>query len=116
MRWPDEDPTGGEVQLSLVEITVAYGLDSVTVPQLRELIEDALILRPRHIVVCLDRCPFLDAAAIALLLRVHRGVWLSGGRLTLRSPSPRVLRILELAGVHRVFEIDGPPDSPFGFA
>jgi anti-anti-sigma regulatory factor len=41
-----------------------------------------------------------------VLLGAHRDMIRGGGRLVLRAPSPRVLRILRLARVEQVFDVD----------
>jgi anti-anti-sigma factor len=69
-------------------------------------IADAVALRPRRLVVDLRQSPGVDAAAIAVLLQAHRALVGADGRLTLRDPGSRVRRMLRLARVERVFEID----------
>ena len=66
--------------------------------------------------VDLSDCPFVDAAAVNVLLDAHREAWRTGGRLTLRGPYPRLRRLFELAHVNDVFDITyerpsrpGPP-------
>lgn len=90
----------------LVEVVVDCELDIATLPRVRERLEDALTLRPEMLVVDLTDCPFLDAQAITLLLDVHRAAWRSGSRLVLRGCSSQCLRLLALAGVLDVFDID----------
>ena len=89
----------------LVEIVVTEELDVSSVPRVRALLDDALGLHPRELVVDLSECPFIDATAIGMLLDVHRQVWTAGGRLTLRSPSPRVRRTLQIAHVNHVLRM-----------
>jgi anti-anti-sigma factor len=95
----------------LVEIVVTEELDASSVPRVKALLDDALGLDPRELVLDLSGCPFLDATAVGMLLDVHRRVWTAGGRLTLRSPSPRVRRTLQIAHVNHVLrmvpEVDG---------
>jgi len=68
--------------------------------------------RPDHLVVDLHRCPHVDAAAIDLLLLVHRRLLSAGGRLTLRAPGPRVRRMFELARVGRVLHVEDASPGP----
>ena len=86
-----------------VEVTGA--LDLSTVARVRERIEDAMASRPDRLVVDLSACPFVDATALAALLDAHRRMCLSGGVLSLRGTSPRVLRLLSLTGLRRVFDL-----------
>lgn len=89
----------------LVEIMVNEELDAGSEPRVRALLEDALTLHPEQLIVDLAGCPFIDATAISMLLDIHRQVWTSGGRLTLRAPSPRVRRTLQIAHVNHVLRM-----------
>lgn len=89
----------------LIEVVIAEPLDGPTAERLRHLLAEALELRPERLVVDLTDCPFVDATAVSVLLEAHREAWRAGGRLTLRSPSPRLRRLLELANLNGVFDI-----------
>jgi anti-anti-sigma factor len=89
-----------------IEIVVSEELDAAAVPRVAALLHEAADLHPRHLVVDLAACPFVDATAIGMLLEVHRRVWTDGGRLTLRGPGERVLRTLRLARVDHVLDVD----------
>ena len=89
----------------LVEIVVTEELDARSEPRVRALLEDALTMHPEQLVVDLASYPFIDAIAIGMLLDIHRRVWTSGGRLTLRAPSPRVRRTLQIAHVNHVLRM-----------
>lgn len=89
-----------------VVVEVVGDLDLSSVARVRETLHDALSVRPGRLVVDLERCAFVDASALAMLLDVHRRAWRSGGVLTLRSCSPRVLRLLSLTGLRRVFALE----------
>jgi anti-anti-sigma factor len=90
---------------AVVEVVVEGELDSTSVGRVRETLHDALSVRPARLVVDLTDCPFVDACALTMLLDVHRRAWRAGGVLTLRGCSPRVLRLLSLTGLRRVFDL-----------
>jgi anti-anti-sigma factor len=98
----------------LVEVVIGEQLDAGTAGRLRRLLAEALELRPERLVIDLRDCPFVDATAVNVLLDTHRELWRTGGRLTLRSPSPRLRRLLELTHVSDVFDIayGGPTQPP----
>jgi anti-anti-sigma factor len=73
------------------------------------LFEDAVALRPAHLIVDLAECEYLDATGITLLVDTHRRIWQDGGRMTLRGLSPRLHRILEIARVDRVLHTATAP-------
>lgn len=90
---------------AVVEVVVEGELDVSSVGRVRETLHDALSVRPARLVVDLTACPFVDASALTMLLDVHRRAWRAGGLLTLRGCSPRVLRLLSLTGLRRVFDL-----------
>ena len=89
-----------------VVVDVCGDLDLATVARIRERLEDAMAARPPHLVVDLSGCAFVDASALAMLLEAHRRMCRAGGRFTLRGCSPRVLRLLSLTGLRRVFDLE----------
>ena len=103
----DTTPTAGDLPslTSLVEIVVDEDLTTEAAARLNSRLVDALRLRPAQLVVDLSGCGYADALAIDVLLNAHRRAYQNGGRLTLRSPSPRVERLLQLARVHQVFHM-----------
>ena len=90
----------------VVVVEVVGDLDLGSVARVREALHEALHSHPRQLVADLSRCSFVDASALAMLLDVHRRAYRGGGVLTLRGCSPRVLRLLSLTGLRRVFDID----------
>ena len=88
-----------------VTVAVHGALDVTTLPRVREELEQALAARPGRLVVDLSDCTFVDASALAVLLELHRSLSRAGGVLTLRGACPRVLRLLSLTGLRRVFDL-----------
>jgi anti-anti-sigma factor len=95
-----------------VTVEVCGDLDLPTVARVREQLDDALSCRPTRLVVDLSRCGFVDASALAMLLEVHRRMARTGGVLTLAGCSTRVLRLLSLTGLKRVFDLADEPAAP----
>jgi anti-anti-sigma factor len=108
----------GTDRVPVIEVIVTEELDDQSLPRLDARLAEALELRPAQLVVDLAACPRMDAAAIGLLVEVHRRIRRAGGQLTLRSPSPRLRRNLELARADRVLHVttadqfDGPAPQP----
>jgi len=88
-----------------VEIIITEELDAASVPRIAGLLQEAVELHPANLLVDLAQCPFVDATAISMLLDIHRQIWSAGGRLTLRDPSARVRRTLQLARVDHVLHM-----------
>ena len=101
---PTEAPAP-PVGTTTVVVPVPGALDVTTLPRVREQLEQAAAARPARLVVDLSACTFVDASALAVLLDVHRRLSRTGGVLTLRGSCPRVLRLLSLTGLRRVFDL-----------
>jgi anti-anti-sigma factor len=110
MTEPTPRATVAAAHTPLIELVITEPLDSRGAGRLHRLLAEALDLVPDRVVVDLSDCSFVDAAAVNVLLDAHRKAWRSGGRLTLRCPSPRLRRLFELAHVSDVFDItyEGP--------
>lgn len=103
---PDEDD---EQMADMAEIVVTGPLDLAGVREVGVVIDRILTRCPARLVIDVSACPHVDAAGIGLLLDTHRRLWRTGGRLTLRSPSPRICRLLRVARVDQVFHmVHGP--------
>ncbi|WP_179266534.1 STAS domain-containing protein [Asanoa hainanensis] len=89
----------------LIHVAVTESLSTATAPALEATLREILPLRPRLVVVDLAACELIDAAAIEVLLDLHRALWRQDGRLTLRSVSPRLNRLLTLARAAQVLDI-----------
>ncbi|RLP93278.1 anti-sigma factor antagonist [Micromonospora sp. BL4] len=103
--------------LPLVEVCVTE-LDLACLPAAGALFDRLLALCPAQVVVDLSRCRHIDAAAIGLLLDVHRRLARAAGVLTIRNPNPRIRRILHTARLDQVLPVvtDPPPSTPGGRA
>ncbi len=91
-----------------VEVVVRGDLDVWTAPGINTTLDEAIALTPRQLIIDLEGCPSIDAAGILLLLDAHRRAIRNGGTVTLRSPSPRLMRNLRLARVDRVLQVLTP--------
>jgi anti-anti-sigma factor len=86
-------------------VVVRGALDVSTLARVSEQLDEAMAARPSRLVVDLSDCSFVDASALAVLLEAHRRTSRSGAVLTLCGCSPRVLRLLSLTGLRRVFDL-----------
>src|SRR5689334_8606128 len=60
--------------------------------------------------VDLSTVTYADSTALGLLIGLRNQLRERGGKVRLISPTARVLRLLELAGLDRVFEIIAEPN------
>ncbi|MEV0002711.1 STAS domain-containing protein [Micromonospora sp. NPDC050980] len=98
-----------------VEITDELDLDGL--PEVAHVLDEILALQPREVTIDLAGCRHVDAAAIALLLDVHRRLRRRDGTLVLSNPHPRIRRILATAGVSAIVPVvDSPRPAARGRA
>ncbi|MEU4531325.1 STAS domain-containing protein [Micromonospora ureilytica] len=90
--------------LPLVELCITE-FDLACLPATGAVFDRLLALRPAHVVVDLSGCRHIDAAAIGLLLDVHRRLARVDGVLTVRNPNPRIRRILHTARLDQVLPV-----------
>ncbi|MFI5937731.1 STAS domain-containing protein [Actinoplanes sp. NPDC051494] len=87
-------------------VVVTEALDGAAVERWRSRLSEAAALRPARLVVDLRRSPRIDAAAIVVLLQLHAEMMRTDGKLTLLGPVARVRRVLGLARVDHVLEVE----------
>lgn len=80
------------------EVRVEGELDLAVADQLRVRLEMAAA-DGVEVIVCLDRCDFIDSTGIAVIVMAHRELARRGRRLVIRDPSPRVARTLQIIGL-----------------
>lgn len=83
-------------------------LDLYTAPELREELDD-LPSGVDGVQVDLTNVTFVDSAGLAVLVAAARPLRAAGGTMSLVVDDPRVLRVLEVTGLDRYFEIVAAP-------
>lgn len=92
-------------RIPVIEVVVRGAFDAFAAPKINDVIEEAMALRPRRIVIDLADCPSIDAAGIMLLLDAHRRAMRGDATVALRSPGEPLRRNLRLAHVDRVLQV-----------
>lgn len=90
--------------LPLVEVCITE-FDLACLPATGAVFDRLLTLHPAQVVVDLSGCRHIDAAAIGLLLDVHRRLARADGVLTVRNPNPRIRRILHTARLDQILPV-----------
>lgn len=83
-------------------VRVVGDLDIATVGRLRAVMLDVFAGGHRSVVVDLVGVPFLDAAAMGLLVACHKRCRDRGGRLVLVTPDRHIRKLLRITGLDRV--------------
>jgi len=70
-------------------------IDTYTAPEL----EESLAALPDSCTVDLSGVTFIDSSGLRVIVEAHSSRREGGGAVTLRSPSPSVERLLQIAGI-----------------
>lgn len=60
---------------------------------------------PRDCILDMSRLSFMDSSGIALILRLHRRMQETGGRIWIENPCPQAKRVLDASGVERIVPV-----------
>ena len=88
-----------------VNLTLRGEIDVHSAPALREHLLTAVQQGEARIVVHLDGVTFIDSTGLGVLVGAHKAQQQAGHTLELVCSRPRLLRILEVTGLHRVFTV-----------
>lgn len=78
-------------------------LDHHTAADLRQKIDAAVLAcRPRRLIIDLSRLTFMDSSGIGLIMGRHRLMLSLEGDLRLQGASPRMERMIRLAGLDKL--------------
>jgi anti-sigma B factor antagonist len=83
-------------------------LTTVEVPFLKREVRAAMQEGARDIVLDLAGTEFIDSAGLGAFVALHKATLEAKGRLTLKSPRPNIMALLELTRLHRVLGIETP--------
>ena len=90
------------------EIRVAGEIDVAVTEEFLELARSGLG-RCEHLRLDLAEVTFMDSSGLGILLRIRREAIDTGRLLTLRSLGPGTHRLLEVAGLKQLFEVEPDP-------
>ncbi len=89
-----------------VVVTVVGAFDFASSDKLRSAVMAAAAQPNVSVVVDLSRTEFLDSVSIGILLQAWQQLHADGRELVLRSPHPRVRRVLEIAAIGDVVRVE----------
>jgi anti-sigma B factor antagonist len=84
------------VQRSATRVTLHGELDLVTIESLRDLLADAVVGDPEHVVVDLTDVPFVDVLSLSTILAAADAQRERGGTLTVAGAAAAVRRVCAL--------------------
>jgi anti-sigma B factor antagonist len=86
-------------------VSPAGELDLYTCPEFKQELLGVISSGARHVVVDLSLTTFVDSTALGVLLRGVERLKAADGRLSVVCPDENILRVFQVTGLHRVFEI-----------
>jgi anti-sigma B factor antagonist len=86
-------------------VSPAGELDLYTCPEFKQELLGVISSGARHVVVDLSLTTFVDSTALGLLLRGVERLKAADGRLSVVCLDENILRVFQVTGLHRVFEI-----------
>jgi anti-sigma B factor antagonist len=92
-------------------VAVRGDVDIATSPQMRRVLSQLLLSGTVDIVVDLEAVEFIDASGIGVLVETADDAHAGGGRLLLRRPSRRVVRVLDLLQLDDVLPIESVSEA-----
>ncbi len=78
---------------------------------LRQLIDDALALGKKDIILNMSEVVYIDSTGLGELVARHKAVAQNGGKLKLAKLGSRAQALVQLTRLHTVFEIYNDEDS-----
>ena len=81
-------------------------IDLATVGLLTSTLTDAIQGGAENVTVDLDRVTYIDSAGLGALIGAHKRLRASGGTLVIRCQQPRVLRLLTITGLTKLFTFE----------
>jgi anti-sigma B factor antagonist len=88
------------------EITVSGSVDLYSAPQLRSIILESVEASSGRVVVVLTEVSYMDSSGVAVLVEGLRCARTGNTALILGHPSRPVMKVLELAKLDQLFEIE----------
>jgi anti-sigma B factor antagonist len=88
-------------------VVIEGEVDLSNAEQVTACLEEAGLEREPAVVVDMSAVAFIDSSGLHAMYRAHERQEAAGMALILRSPSPRVLRLIELTNLDGVLRIDG---------
>jgi anti-sigma B factor antagonist len=82
-------------------------LDLYTCPEFESEVKRVISSGADHVVVDLTHTTFIDSTALGILLVALESLRARDGKLSVVSADEAILRVFEVTGLHRIFEIQG---------
>jgi len=95
-----------------VIVSIRGEVDLLTAPELGAIVGSMIAGGHRSLVLDLAACDFMDASGLGVIADAMSRLKSTGGVLTIRSPSPLVVRMLDITGLDTMPVIEGSGPVP----
>lgn len=75
-----------------------------------EMAVEPLLTTMRFLIIDLAPCSYLSSAGIRILLKTHKKMLAAQGKLIITGLLPEVYQVIEMAGLHRIFNLVDTPE------
>ncbi|HEX2999495.1 MAG TPA: STAS domain-containing protein [Armatimonadota bacterium] len=80
-------------------------VDIYTCPQLKETILHLIDEGNYHIVIDMEKVPYIDSAGLGVLVGARRRVGEHDGSISIVNPNPSVFKVLEITRLTKIFDV-----------
>jgi anti-sigma B factor antagonist len=98
--------TTAQIGADAYVVSVTGELDIATVDRLSGELERTSKRGARRVIVDLVGLTFIDSVSLGVLTEEARRLRADGGTCVVVSQDPRILRVFEITGLHRIFKIE----------
>jgi anti-sigma B factor antagonist len=95
-----------------VRIFLSGELDVSTDPDLLAQLQESHAQGVSEITVDLSELEFVDSTGLSVLVTMHKRAQDEKTRFVLTSPLPQFLNLIQVAGLHDYFDLDGSASTP----
>ena len=92
-------------------VVIVGEMDAYTTPQVKVAMQQMLDEGHRFLIVNLARAEYLDSTALGALVGALKRAREKGGDLHLVAPTPRIMRLLDITRLSKVFSIDATDEE-----
>ena|ERR1700722_15304668 len=102
-NWNNNVVSSSRTEGDAVIVNVQGEVDLHNSPELRSVLLSVLTPVPKRLILNLDKVPYMDSSAVAVLVEALQKLRPSGGRVMLICLQPRVRGLLEIARLDSIF-------------
>jgi anti-sigma B factor antagonist len=110
----DEHNLGTRMATSQKVVPLEGEIDLHVSPRMAATLNAALKEKPRHLVIDMSKCSYIDSSGLAVLIEAMQNVEKYGGKFALTALQDSVKPIFEIARLDQVFRIFPDVDAALG--